>query len=273
MKQPDKAVSLKRLQGVLDRLPDLQRKGLGAIEFEKWHRDAQVAIGNTFGQDSEQLTEFLDKSSWLLDLVGRTTDSGPQDWYTRALSRLSMTIQSMIEEIAEYWEDEGADAQEAKRSTRGRRNRAPPQTRKVFIVHGRDAGTKEEVARFVEKLCIEPVILTEMPSKGKTVIEKFERYSDVGYAIVLLTADDCGALKGEELRPRARQNVIFELGFFVAKLGRECVCVLTRGGPEIPGDYAGVVYIPMDEGDSWKILLVIELNAAGVEMDTNGVFD
>ena len=143
---------------------------------------------------------------------------------------------------------------------------------KVFIVHGRDDGSRETVARFLEKLKLEPIILNEQASQGGTIIEKFERHSEVGFAVVLLTPDDEGALRGEEddRSPRARQNVIFELGFFIGRLGRERVCALTKGGSmEIPSDYAGVVYIPLDDKGAWKIGLVKELKAAGFDVDAN----
>ncbi len=128
------------------------------------------------------------------------------------------------------------------------------------------------MARFLERLKLEPVILNEEASRGKTIIEKFEHHADVGFAVVLLTPDDEGALRGEDGSPglRARQNVIFELGFFIGRLGRERVCALTKGGDmEIPSDYAGVVYIPLDDKGAWRIGLVKELQAAGFDADAN----
>ena len=260
MTRPDKSVALRRLKSVLGRLPALKGLRHGAQEFEKWHRDVRVAIGNTFGQDSSHLKEFKGLSFSLPFLTDRTTDSQMQDWYARALTKAEVTIQSMIEEVAEYWEDPEANVLP---------DRVPQNTRRLFIVHGRDAGAKDEVARFLERLELEPIVLAEMPSEGKTIIEKFEAYAEVGYAVVLLTADDSGALKGQVPQPRARQNVIFELGFFIGKLGRERVCALTRGEPEVPSDYAGVAYIPLDSSGAWQMSLIRELKAAGLEVDAN----
>lgn len=145
----------------------------------------------------------------------------------------------------------------------------------IFIVHGRDDGTKETVARFVEKLGLKATILHEQPSGGQTIIEKLEKYADnVGFAIVLLTPDDIGALKDEikdESKPRARQNVVFELGYFMGKLGRNRVCPLLKEKIENPSDIDGVVYVPMDGGD-WKLKLGQEMKNAGFPVDMNKIF-
>ncbi|HMD70272.1 MAG TPA: nucleotide-binding protein [Bryobacteraceae bacterium] len=138
-------------------------------------------------------------------------------------------------------------------------------------MHGRDEAAKEAAARFVEKLGLRAVILHEQPSAGRTVIEKFEGVSNVGFAVVLLTLDDsCATGPNPEPRSlRARQNVIFELGFFVGKLGRQRVCALYKEGVEIPSDYQGVLYIPMDAHRGWQLPLAKEIKAAGIDIDMN----
>ena len=139
---------------------------------------------------------------------------------------------------------------------------------KVFIVHGRDDGAKETVARFVENLGIEATILHEQPSGGRTIIEKIERYSgNACFAIVLITPDDVGALREEaddERNPRARQNVVFELGYFMGKLGRERVCPLFKGEVESPSDIDGIVYVTMDNAGAWRQQLRQEMEYAGL---------
>jgi predicted nucleotide-binding protein len=145
--------------------------------------------------------------------------------------------------------------------------------RKVFIVHGHDVGPREAVARILERLDFEPIILHEQPNRGRTIITKFqEEAADVGFAVVLMTPDDIGGKQGESsdpLRARARQNVIFELGFFIGVLGPERVAALVKGTIERPSDFDGVVYVNMDEQGGWMRTLARELNAAGFEVDLN----
>ncbi|MCA0849657.1 TIR domain-containing protein [Salipiger thiooxidans] len=143
---------------------------------------------------------------------------------------------------------------------------------KVFVVHGHDEGPRESVARFLEKLGLEPIILHEQASRGMTIPEKLVAHSDVNFAVVLLTPDDLGrSVAGEQLAPRARQNVILELGYFVGRLGRDKVCALMKDGVEVPSDFVGTVYIKWDSGSSWKMELARELRAAGYEVDLNTI--
>lgn len=146
-----------------------------------------------------------------------------------------------------------------------------PMSKKVFIVHGHDDGARETAARFLERIGFEAVILHEQANRGRTVIEKVIANSDVGFAVVLLTPDDEGRVKGGTLEPRTRQNVLLELGYFIGHLGRDKVCALKKGDVEIPSDFAGVVWEVMDSNDGWKRLLARELEAAGYTVDWNKV--
>jgi len=149
--------------------------------------------------------------------------------------------------------------------------KAKPDMSKVFIVHGQDETAKLDVARFIEKLGFEAIILHEQVSSGKTIIEKIEEFSNVGYGVVLYTPCDLGAKKGDakNLRARARQNVVFEHGYLIAKLGRRNVCALVKGEIEIPNDISGVVYVPLDDHKAWKLELAKELRNAGYSVDMN----
>lgn len=145
-------------------------------------------------------------------------------------------------------------------------------SQKVFIVHGHDEGAKYAVKMFVERLDLEAVILDEQPSEGLTIIEKFEKHAgSADFAIVLITPDDIGAPveKKDDLKLRARQNVIFELGYFFHALERKGVCALYKEGVELPSDIYGVVYVLMDEFDAWQLRLAKEMRQAGLYFDAN----
>lgn len=143
----------------------------------------------------------------------------------------------------------------------------------IFIVHGRDNKAKCAVAGFVRNLGFEPIILDRQPNAGLTVIEKFEKYADkAGYAIVLFTPDDVGALKHEaddQLKFRGRQNVVLEHGYFMGKLGRERVCVIREGEIEWPSDIRGLAYVPMDDDNEWQKKIIMEMKAVGLPVRNN----
>lgn len=148
--------------------------------------------------------------------------------------------------------------------------KSPALFTKVFIVHGHDNAVKQEVARFVEKLGLKAIVLSEQASRGNTIIEKIEEYSDVGFGIVIYTPCDFGRERTEtELMPRARQNVVFEHGFLIGKIGRERVLALMKGKVERPNDISGIVYAPMDENGGWMLKIANEMKSLGYQIDLN----
>lgn len=143
----------------------------------------------------------------------------------------------------------------------------------IFIVHGHDEVAKSKTARFVEKLGFEAIILHEQASSSKTIIEKIEEYSNVGFGIILYTPCDIGGkqIANPELKSRARQNVVFEHGFLIGKIGRSNVCALVKGDIETPNDISGVVYVSIDEADAWRYTIARELKKAGYNVDMNRI--
>lgn len=141
---------------------------------------------------------------------------------------------------------------------------------KVFIVHGRDQLVLSQTENMMRRLGLEPIVLGRMANQGLTIIEKFEKHSDVKYAVVLLTPDDIGALKDNEspqFYDRARQNVIFELGFFYGRLGRSNVCCLMKSGIEKPSDIDGIVYIPfISSVEDVELAIIREIQASGLNV-------
>ena len=278
MTRPLKIKAIDRMQNALEQIPALKKLSFDSQQFSKWQRNTRIAIANTFGEGDPHIEEFTSISyipfGPLVQYVNAdgeisptNTDSDQRESYQWGLSRATVVLESIIEEIEEYWEDDD----QALVISNSQRDELKDRT-KIFVVHGRDDGARQAVARFIEKLGLEPVILDEQADKGRTIIEKFEQEAEeVRFAVVLLTPDDEGRLRSEEaeLKPRARQNVIFELGYFRRALGPNRVCALKKGEVETPSDYEGVLYIPLDDAGGWKMGLIKELKAAGFDVDAN----
>lgn len=147
---------------------------------------------------------------------------------------------------------------------------------KVFVVHGHDQGLKTDVERFLHEIGLTPVVLHREADQGATIIEKFEKYSDVGYAFILLTPDEiCYTIDQKNIQEsdrtieyRARPNVIFEFGYFVGKLGRSKVCCLHKDNVVVPSDINGLIYKKIDGSiESQAYSIIRELKAAGYKIN------
>jgi len=255
-----------KLKERIESLKSLSARSVQDSSYIKWRRDTKVALENLFGKDSDQVREFC-SIRFVPGLKSSNSTTDREAAFARGKDSAEATFQSMIEEVEEYWHEKEDVAPGFEETT-------PPKSKKIFIVHGHDEAAKESVARFIKKLDLEPVILHEQPNQNRTIIEKFEKYSDVSFAVVLMTADDKGGKKEEyskDYKYRARQNVILELGFFLAHLGREHVCVLYEEGVELPSDYDGVLWAALDKFGAWKLELVRELRASGIEVDANKI--
>ena len=148
----------------------------------------------------------------------------------------------------------------------------PPRTKKVFVVHGRDEIAKTSLEVFLHEIGLEPVVLHRQADEGMTIIEKFEKHSDVGYVFILLTPDEVAYLAIEDEKPdsernkefRARPNVIFEFGYFIGKFGRSRVCCLYTGNVSLPSDVNGIIYKKFEKNIEEVAYSVIkDLKASG----------
>jgi predicted nucleotide-binding protein len=267
-------------------------------EYFKEHLNKRIKIGEEFLTRTIQTYEQLEKAqteyyTWsdynseLLKQSFNNENSEYRESYDRA-NNFAFVIGGNRDELKEFKEDvEGkinnlrklitkiellkTDIEERQIKTEINSGNGV-NSQDVFVVHGHNNEIKIDVARTLEKLGLNPIILHEQPNNGKTIIEKFETYSNVGFAIVLLTDDDEGKGKKEaDFKPRSRQNVVLELGYFIGKLGRSKVCPLYARGVELPTDISGVLYIEIDSGDTWKIRMVKELKAAGYDVDANKI--
>jgi predicted nucleotide-binding protein len=252
------------LQRLLDSAESLGYRDGNAIDALL--RRVEMVIRNLFGPNSKYLSD-LSTIHFYPMYAPSSEEARSASWRSGCRSLKNM-IGTMQEELILFG-----------RTALTREKPVPkPDAKDVFIVHGHDEAMKANVARTLEKLGLAPIILHEKPNQGRTIIEKFTDYATVGFAIVLLSPDDIGRPSSatlEELRPRARQNVIFELGFFIGRLGRNHVLTLyaTANDFELPSDYSGILFVPYDNSGQWRFDLVKELKAAGYEVDANTLLD
>jgi predicted nucleotide-binding protein len=241
----------------------------GSPTLERLRASIQDGLARTYGPDTVEYKRYSGAASFSTGpiVMGHRTpphevQAALADSKGRSIALLEQALESLGEQLAEA---------RASNPSEGEPEATQTYARSIFIVHGHDEGARETVARFLEKVGFEAIILHERANRGRTVIEKVEANGDVGFAVVLLTADDEGNARGEPPKSRVRQNVLLELGYFLGRLGRSRVCALKKGDPDIPSDFAGVVWEPLDDAGGWRTALARELQAAGYEIDWNKV--
>lgn len=203
-------------------------------EWIAWQTRVKSIIIKLFGQDSAQ------NQAMEVALAVRVKGNG-EDKFQQCRNYILGTLQTAIETLKDDVFDElnSESAQAASKFSN-----------KVFVVHGHDDASKAGVEIFLNEVGLEPIVLHRQADQGQTIIEKFEKHADVGYAFILLTPDEVSYLKKEESlndkdrtkELRARPNVIFEFGYFVGKLGRSRVCCLHTGNVALPTDISGMIY-------------------------------
>jgi hypothetical protein len=256
-----KTKALAKFNDLLLRTTTLNRAN--ASGFTQWQNDVKTAIRNFFDVSHQHLASFsaIRYSPRVIYSGGGSDYDTP---FHRGVSNAQGLLKSIITEIQEYWPDDEAraTADSVRTATQDSqiinsmpaeksapKKREAPKTKSkngksVFIIHGHDDLIKEKVASFLKKIGLKPIILHEKPNKGKTIIEKIEANNKVAFAVALWTPDDKGKKsKTQRLVGRARQNVIFETGYFIGKLGRRHVVVLYKKGTDIPSDYNGILYL------------------------------
>lgn len=248
-----------KFKEIYDEIDELLDKNVNASSpmFQAWYVKAERFLIKKYGEKSYEVKNF---KSFSFSLMCFTVDTSEND-FIKACKDDLRSVKAIFEQYLDDLKEEivpSAD-QEWKKNDYS----------KVFIVHGHNGELKEAVARVIERQGIKPIILSEQVNRGATIIEKIEANSDVNGAICLFTSDDLGKGKNESTdNPRARQNVVFEAGFFIGRLGRENVVLISDESIELPSDIQGVVYSNKSE---WKFQVLKELKAIGYYIDYNKI--
>lgn len=251
-----------KFKQIYDEIDDLIKKEVVSedADFITWHTKAERFLRKKYGERSE----FKKFSKIKYSLMGYTFTETRSDYVEACQNGLEET--KAIFKV--YLDEMEEEAEKVDRVLLVNENELDYS--KVFIVHGHGGELKESVARLVEKQGIKAVILNEQINRGATIIEKFEKNSEVAAAICLFTKDDLGkAINDSNYQARARQNVVFEAGYFMGKLGRKNVIMLADNDIEIPSDLQGVVYT---NSSSWQVKVLKELKEIGFCIDMNKAF-
>jgi len=248
--------SVEKLKELIADADVLYNRGVmpSAPAFQAWHTNVERSLIRIFGEESFEHKDFL-KAIFFPSVY--VTNEDIIHCCKAGILSIKLILTDYLKELEE---SEATNSVPLSVS-------ANFDYSKIFIVHGHDGELKQSVARLIEKQGIEAIILSEQANKGRTIIEKFEDYTDVCGAICLFTADDYGKAKSDKTdNTRARQNVVLETGYFMGKLGRDHVVLLADKGIEMPSDLSGIVYT--DTG-SWQFALLKELTAMGYKVDLN----
>ena len=265
--------AIDNLNGLISESAGIRRD---SSEHARWLSNVLRVLDEKFGTDSQYSTTIR-AFPWKETGAGiysaydyqSQRERDHQNAFRRQMEQAKGIIQSAIDALTEKLDESKEEtAPDYNRTSSGRFD-----PKKIFVVHGHNETVKQTVARTLESIGLTPVILAEQPDKGRTVIEKFENEgNDVGFAVVLLTADDKGRKnKARIMQSRARQNVVFEMGYFMALLGRERVMLLLQPGVEEPSDLKGVVYTSLDKDGAWKYRLVKELREQGYKVTSDAL--
>ena len=249
-------------EGLLNKIGEKGRdSSIAALEV--WDQQTKALLSGAFtGPDPYRAYPAELQKSYL---TGTSTIDGDKGRIIEALDSRLRVLRSIRDLLSLY-------AEPSDTILAGHEHPASRMATTVFIVHGHSEGPKQQVARFLEQATnAQPIILHEQPKLGRAIIESLETYAaTAAFAVVLLTGDDIGGLAGsQEVQSRARQNVVFELGFFIGALGRSRVAVLYEEGVELPSDMNGILYTVLDSEGAWKLSLGRELRATEFAVDLN----
>lgn len=259
---PEKAKELFKRQ--IGKINDQLKLQYDDPEVDSWDNFTEQLIIQAFGKPHGNLNAFYNAKHAGPIWMGMP-DEALQNNHVKGRENLRKLLEGFIDQLELFNSNRQMEQEKIDTTV----SRSSIKSRKIFIVHGHDDKSKTELTLILTKLGFDPIILHEQANVGMTVIEKLEKNSDVGYAFILLTPDDLGKKKGDSSDlPRARQNVVFEFGLFIGKLGRGNVCCLYTGNVELPSDLQGIVYVPFETSvNEVQLDIVKELRAIGYEIN------
>ena len=266
MAEMTKGQKLKILDDLIRRIKTMGHSNSGGMQ--QCLNEAESFVRNVLGKNS-MWVDKIDKLELYL-----IPPYLPTLWHEDPRKAFISILESIKNEVEMYPSSAINISSKRKQPNKNHAEGAPVKSNKVFIVHGHNEAMKLSVARMIEQLGLRSIILHEQTDgESDTIIAKFEQCSsDVGFAIVLVSADDEMA----DGKYRARQNAILELGYFRAKLGNKKVVLLydksdNKNPIDLPSDLDGVIYTPYKPDGSWKLEIIKKLRTAGYNVSADSL--
>jgi len=244
-----------KIQDLIERAERLHNSNITDPAFKSWRNDTIRFLQKVFGDGSNEAVTFENIDFFITYI---TFDFLRFSWKEHILNEkyiFKKGLRTAIYYLKNFESDIHHDVDIEEREQKGLNNASHKESHKnnIFIVHGHNDSVKDKVADFIYKLGIEPVILNKQINKGQTILEIFEEYSDIKAAIIILTNEDISNYNDDsEFEKRARQNMIFEAGYFLGKLGKNNMIVIAEQGVILPSVLEGYAYFKMDQEDKWK---------------------
>jgi predicted nucleotide-binding protein len=255
-----------KIKEFIERAEKLFDSGVSEPEFKAWKDDIVRFLKKIYGYDSHEAIAFGEIEYYNFYLTVDVYNGRSHRNKSKEKDIFQKGLKTAILYLKNYESDNVIKTEEKIQMNINE----TVNNENIFIVHGRNDGIKAQVANFLLKLGIKPIILHEQMNKGQTIIEKFEKHSDVKASIILFTNDDVGKFKDDsEFEKRARQNVIFEAGYFIGKLGREFTIILLEHGLKMPSDLDGYIYFEIDQNERWQLDIAKELKGMKFDIDMN----
>ena len=259
-----KEKSIKSLKELIDQLQNVRNKDRFSKEFTDWNELAKSRIRSIFSKESDNLIEFKDIIYNPSVLSSRTPENVRNDAFQNGLEQAEAMLLAMVDEVDNWFDDEVIEISTKESSD-------IEDTGKIFIVYGHDKLALHSAKTLIYELGLKPITVTPGESEGGYIFSTIERLAnECCFALVLLTPDDEGKSKSEkDYKDRARQNIIFEWGYFNGIYGIKRVCAAYKKGVEMPSDMEGIFYYPFkDEVSEIKDEFIKRLKSCKIKYKT-----
>jgi len=250
-----KSIRMAKIQDLIERAERLQNSKITDPAFKSWRNDSIRFLQKVFGEESHEALTFKNITFYITYITYDIFRDGWKEHILNEKYNFKKGLRTAIFYLKNFESEILHDVDIEEREQKDSNNAPHKESHKknILIVHGRNDGVKDKVANFISKLGIEPIILNEQLNRGRTLLEKLEEYSDIKAAIIIFTNDDIGNNNNDsEYEKRARQNLIFEAGYFHGKLGNKNMIVIAEQGVMLPSVLEGYTYFKMDREEKWK---------------------